>query len=110
MEPRINSIAQYSLGIFRQTLPFPKISKMVTACSTASQYDQTLKENTLVIVDFHATWCGPCKQISPKFAQFSGLYKEMVFISIDVDEVPEIAERAEVRERRISQRTYSKNA
>lgn len=34
----------------------------------------------LVIVDFHATWCGPCKMIAPKLEEFSKTYSEKVLI------------------------------
>lgn len=51
-----------------------------------------------VIVDFWATWCGPCKMIGPTFDQMSDEddYANLVFLKVDVDELPEIAEEAEV--------------
>ncbi|KAI9090537.1 thioredoxin [Phlyctochytrium arcticum] len=48
-------------------------------------------------LDFFATWCGPCKMISPKFEQFSETYTSVVFLKVDVDEVPDVAEVAGVR-------------
>ncbi|KAJ3324134.1 Cytoplasmic thioredoxin isoenzyme 2 [Boothiomyces sp. JEL0866] len=64
--------------------------------TSAPQFETILKENTLVICDFHAAWCGPCKMISPKFKKFAETYTKMKFISLDVDEVPEVAEQAEI--------------
>ena len=52
-----------------------------------------------VVVDFNATWCGPCKQYSPIFHEVadSSLYAgNVIFLSIDVDEHPEIANKYEV--------------
>jgi thioredoxin 1 len=43
------------------------------------------------IVDCFATWCGPCKMISPKFEHFSDQYQSVQFLKFDVDEVEELA-------------------
>lgn len=46
----------------------------------------------LVLVDFHATWCGPCKNISPFVdTLFEELKDKLVVLKIDVDEVEELA-------------------
>ena len=46
-----------------------------------------------IAVDFFATWCGPCKRISPEFERLSNTetYQEWTFVKIDVDEAEEIA-------------------
>ncbi|XP_062905065.1 uncharacterized protein LOC134347015 [Mobula hypostoma] len=65
-----------------------------------SQGDFTTKlqegGDKLVVVDFFATWCQPCKMIKPKFAEFSEKYTDMIFCSIDVDEVEEAAQSKDV--------------
>ncbi|XP_042367899.1 thioredoxin isoform X1 [Plectropomus leopardus] len=55
--------------------------------------------SNLVVVDFTATWCGPCKQISPVFESLSGLpeNKNVVFLKVDVDEAEDICQAFEVR-------------
>lgn len=39
-----------------------------------------------VLVDFTATWCGPCKMIAPIFEQLSTTYTNIVFLKVDVDQ------------------------
>ncbi|OQR70327.1 thioredoxin-like [Tropilaelaps mercedesae] len=40
----------------------------------------------LVVVDFFATWCGPCKQAEPIFKRISEQYSDVIFLKVDVDE------------------------
>eukprot|EP00178_Gracilaria_changii_P016865 TRINITY_DN48322_c0_g1_i1.p1 TRINITY_DN48322_c0_g1~~TRINITY_DN48322_c0_g1_i1.p1 ORF type:complete len:108 (+),score=18.29 TRINITY_DN48322_c0_g1_i1:48-371(+) len=44
-----------------------------------------------IIIDFHATWCGPCKMISPVLEECSNKYSTIVFLKVDVDEVEDLA-------------------
>jgi thioredoxin 1 len=39
------------------------------------------------VIDFTATWCGPCRFIEPAFKEFSAKYKDVEFVKIDVDEL-----------------------
>lgn len=50
----------------------------------------------LVIVDFHATWCGPCKMIAPKLEAMSLVKTNVVFLKVDVDEVEEVAQEYQI--------------
>lgn len=37
------------------------------------------------MVDFTATWCGPCRMIGPVFEELSGQYPQLIFVKVDVD-------------------------
>uniref|UniRef100_A0A8D9B3L8 Thioredoxin n=1 Tax=Cacopsylla melanoneura TaxID=428564 RepID=A0A8D9B3L8_9HEMI len=47
--------------------------------------------NKLIVIDFYATWCGPCKQIAPKIEELAAEYQDVVFLKVDVDENEDIA-------------------
>ncbi|OBZ89757.1 Thioredoxin-1 [Choanephora cucurbitarum] len=62
-----------------------------------SEFQALINQDKLVIVDFHATWCGPCKLIAPKLKNFAESYTDVVFAKVDVDEVPDVAGEYQVR-------------
>ena len=52
----------------------------------------------LLVVDFNATWCGPCKQFAPNFEAVAEKYADKaLFYSVDVDQHPELAARYNVQ-------------
>ncbi|KAJ2500082.1 thioredoxin trx1 [Coemansia sp. RSA 1972] len=58
----------------------------------AQAFNDFIAKNEFVVIDFSATWCGPCKLISPKFAKLSEEHPEVKFVKLDVDEMGEIAQ------------------
>ena len=43
------------------------------------------------VIDFHATWCGPCKILSPILEELQGEMNDVEFVKLDVDQFPEIS-------------------
>ena len=52
--------------------------------------------NGLVVVDFTATWCGPCKSITPYFHQLNEEYKNVLFLKVDVDDNEETTQECDI--------------
>ena len=67
---------------------------MATEITSLSQFN-TLKAKALLIVDFYAHWCGPCKQISPVFERLAAQSKSslIVFAKVDVDACKDVAQQ-----------------
>ncbi len=68
---------------------------MVHQCTSAEDF-KTRTAQGPTIVDFTATWCGPCKMIGPVFAQLSTKYTNLQFIKVDVDELEDVSGEAGV--------------
>ena len=49
-----------------------------------------------VVLDFYATWCGPCKRIAPLFKELSEKFPTIQFFKVDVDEANDVAEQFSV--------------
>lgn len=58
------------------------------------EFEKILSENTLVMVDFFATWCGPCQMFSPIVEQIEDKYDgDLTVVKVDIDENSDIAEK-----------------
>ena len=65
--------------------------------SVASFEESLSTKDKLVVVDFSASWCMPCKMIAPVFEEMAGEFADScTFLKVDVDETPEIAEKYQV--------------
>ncbi|KAK4229151.1 PITH domain-containing protein [Podospora fimiseda] len=75
------------------------MSKTVNITS-ASQFDGLLKSSKLVVVDFYADWCGPCKQIAPIFEKLSGAISRenvVTFAKVNTENQKDIAQAYNVQ-------------
>lgn len=68
---------------------------MVRQMASVEEFKQIINQGT-VVVDFFATWCGPCKMIAPFFEQLSKDHPSLQFVKVDVDELEEISAEAGV--------------
>ena len=64
---------------------------MATIDLTQENFEKTVNENPLVIVDFWAPWCGPCKGFAPVYEQASEAHPEVVFAKVNTDEQQKLA-------------------
>ena len=62
-----------------------------------SDFDKTVQSNDLVIVDFWASWCGPCLAFAPIFDEVSELHPDAVFAKVDIEKETQLAEDFSVR-------------
>ena len=61
---------------------------------TANDFDQALKETDgLVLVDFWASWCGPCQMIAPILGELDAQVEDFTVFKVNVDDEPSLAER-----------------
>lgn len=62
-----------------------------------NEFQALIQNNDLVVVDFHAVWCAPCKIIAPTLKKLAESTPQVVFAKVDVDEVGDVAADQEIR-------------
>lgn len=64
---------------------------MATVNVTKDTMESTIEDNDIVIVDFWADWCGPCKSFAPTFEKASEEHPDIVFAKVDTEAEQELA-------------------
>ncbi|GAP56317.1 thioredoxin [Arthrobacter sp. 92] len=67
---------------------------MATLDITGEQFASTVENNDIVLVDFWAEWCGPCKQFGPTYAAVSEKHQDVVFTKVDTEAEQQLAAEA----------------
>lgn len=70
---------------------------MATRNITSGTFNETINGNEIVLVDFWASWCGPCRQFAPTFEASSEKHPGIVFGKIDTEAEQELAGAAGIR-------------
>jgi thioredoxin 1 len=69
---------------------------MATATATSETFDDLIESDGIVLVDFWAAWCGPCRQFAPVFESASEQHSDIKFYKVDTEEERELAARAAI--------------
>lgn len=70
---------------------------MPTLELTQQNFDAAIKENDILLVDFWAPWCGPCRSFAPIYAAAAERYPELVFGKVNTEEEQALAGALQIR-------------
>lgn len=70
---------------------------MATVALTKDTFDQTIKDNDTVLIDFWAEWCGPCRSFAPTYESVSEKHEDIVFAKVDTEDQHELAQAFGIR-------------
>ena len=69
---------------------------MATTALTAGTFAETIESNEIVLVDWWADWCGPCKMFAPVFEKASEENPDIVFVKVDTEAEQSLASQAQI--------------
>ncbi|KAK9379478.1 thioredoxin-like protein [Kockiozyma suomiensis] len=83
---------------FARTFRTSSKANMIKDIKSIDEFHTAIAEDKITVIDFYATWCGPCKVIAPKVHAYSEEFTEGIqFFKVDVDEVADVAAEVGIR-------------
>lgn len=70
---------------------------MATEEITSQTFEETITQNDIVIIDFWAPWCGPCRSFAPIYEKVSENHSDIVFAKVNTEEEQDLAEHFQIR-------------
>ncbi len=70
--------------------------RMTTTELTAAEFEKTVADNDIVLVDFWAAWCGPCRQFAPTFEKAAEANPDITFAKVDTEAEQALARAANI--------------
>nr|XP_043623428.1 thioredoxin H2-like isoform X2 [Erigeron canadensis] len=74
-----------------------KVNSVHSLSNWNTQFQSSKTSNKLMVIDFSAAWCGPCKFIEPAVNDLAVEFSDVDFVRIDVDELPDVAKYFDVQ-------------
>lgn len=70
---------------------------MIGEIKSVEDFQNVIDNHHLVVVDFYAPWCGPCKKIAPELERISEIFSTTKFVKVDIDDLEDLAAELQIR-------------
>ena len=99
LEKKLETLNNFFFNYFYKFIIYKlskKLKEIMVKEINAEEYSEIVNSSNPVVIDFHATWCGPCKVLSPILEELDNEIEGVEFVKLDVDQHPQIAGQNQV--------------